>query len=63
MNGCLLRFGTTVKQCASAGWPAAAAEAEEALGGLVCARGGHEDLARYGSPDVIVAFIDRRLGG
>jgi hypothetical protein len=38
-------------------------EAEEALGGLVCARGGHEDLARYSSPDVIVAFIDRRLGG
>jgi uncharacterized protein len=24
---------------------------------------GHEDLARYGSLDVVVAFIERRLGG
>ena len=24
---------------------------------------GHEDLARYGSLDVVVAFIDRRLSG
>jgi hypothetical protein len=24
---------------------------------------GHEDLARYGSLDVVVAFIDLRLGG
>jgi hypothetical protein len=24
---------------------------------------GHEDLARYGSLDVVAAFIDRRLGG
>ena len=24
---------------------------------------GHADLARYGSLDVVVAFIERRLGG
>jgi uncharacterized protein len=37
--------------------------APEPKEGWFAPEGGHEDLARYGSLDVVVAFIDRRLGG
>jgi hypothetical protein len=31
-------------------------------GGWFAPEAGHEDLARYGSLDVVVSFIERRLG-
>jgi fermentation-respiration switch protein FrsA (DUF1100 family) len=37
--------------------------APEPKEGWFAPEAGHEDLARYGSLDVVVAFIDRRLGG
>jgi fermentation-respiration switch protein FrsA (DUF1100 family) len=37
--------------------------APEPKEGWFAPEGGHEDLARYGSLDVVVAFIERRLGG
>jgi fermentation-respiration switch protein FrsA (DUF1100 family) len=47
-----VRFGRTLFK--------AAPEPKE---GWFAPEAGHEDLARYGSLDVVVAFIDRRLGG
>jgi hypothetical protein len=37
--------------------------APEPKEGWFAPEAGHEDLARYGSLDVAVAFIERRLGG
>ena len=37
--------------------------APEPKEGWFAPEAGHEDLARYGGLDVVVAFIDRRLGG
>ena len=37
--------------------------APEPKEGWFAPEAGHEDLARYGSLDVVVAFIERRLGG
>jgi fermentation-respiration switch protein FrsA (DUF1100 family) len=37
--------------------------ASEPKEGWFAPEAGHEDLARYGSLDAVVAFIDRRLGG
>ena len=39
------------------------AAAPEPKEGWFAPEAGHEDLARYGSLDVVVAFIDRHLGG
>src|SRR6516225_7696908 len=39
------------------------AAAPEPREGWFAPEGGHEDLARYGSLDVVVAFIERALGG
>ena len=39
------------------------AAAPEPKEGWFAPEAGHEDLARYGSLDAVVAFIDRRLGG
>jgi len=47
-----VRFGRTLLDAAS-----------EPKKGWFAPEAGHEDLARYGSLDVVVAFIDRRLGG
>jgi hypothetical protein len=52
LTGGLLRFGRALLDAATRaqeGWFAPAA--------------GREDLARYDSLDVVVAFIERRLGG
>ena len=48
----LLRFGRAVLD--------AAPEPKE---GWLAPDAGHEDLARYGSLDAVVAFFERRLGG
>jgi hypothetical protein len=37
--------------------------APELKEGWFAPEAGHEDLARYGSLDVVVAFIEHRLGG
>jgi hypothetical protein len=37
--------------------------APEPKEGRVAPEAGHEDLAHYGSLNVVVAFIERRLGG
>jgi len=42
---------------------AANSAAPEPKEGWFAPEAGHGDLARYGSLDVVVAFIDRRLGG
>ena len=47
-----IRFGRALLDAAS-----------EPKEGWFAPEAGHEDLARYGSLDVVVAFIERRLGG
>jgi len=37
--------------------------APEPKEGWFASEAGHEDLARYGGLDAVVAFIERRLGG